>query len=132
MPSDSRLELQSSIGRPLHLDVPRHRHGHDPEWLSGLHPAAITLTDRPVRGAAGTHDQTELNGGHGPHCRAWRAPGTYRPTGRAHRPWAPTEKDRKPKPRGQAPPEPAGTVQRGNQNVPRERSRPTGPQGLTI
>jgi hypothetical protein len=26
--------------------------------------------------------------------------------------------------RGQAPPEPTGTVQRGNQNVPRERSRP--------
>ena len=30
------------------------------------------------------------------------------------------------KDRGQAPPESAGTVQRGNQNVPRERSRPAG------
>jgi len=30
------------------------------------------------------------------------------------------------KDRGQAPPESAGTVQRGNQNVPRERSRLAG------
>jgi hypothetical protein len=30
------------------------------------------------------------------------------------------------KSRGQAPPELAGSVQRGNQNVPRERSRPAG------
>jgi len=30
------------------------------------------------------------------------------------------------KDRGQAPPEPTGTVQRGNQNLPRERSRLAG------
>ncbi len=30
------------------------------------------------------------------------------------------------KDRGQAPPEPTGTVQRGNQNVPPERSGPAG------
>jgi hypothetical protein len=36
------------------------------------------------------------------------------------------------KDRGPAPPESAGTVQRDNQNVPHERSRPAGRQGFTL
>jgi hypothetical protein len=55
-------------------------------------------------------------------------PGTYLPAGRV------IQTDRlceagtgqQGKDRGQAPPEPADTVQRGNQNVPRERSRLAG------
>jgi hypothetical protein len=85
--------------------------------------------DCPVRGTAGTHDETGLNGGHRPHCRARRAsPVPSRPTGRLIQ----TDRLRaagigqQGKDRGQAPPESAGTVQRGNQNVPRERSRLAG------
>jgi len=36
------------------------------------------------------------------------------------------------KDRGQVPPEPTGTVQRGNQTVPRERSRRVGLKSLTL
>lgn len=71
--------LQTRLCRPLHRDVPRHRYGHDPDWLQGVHPAAVTPTGPSNPKAAGTHDETGLNGGHGPHCSARRAPpGTRR------------------------------------------------------
>jgi len=84
--------------------------------------------DRPVRGTAGTHDETGPDGGHRPHCRARRAPGTYPPDGpviRTDRLFAACA-GQQGRDRGQAPPELTGTVHRGNQNGPHGRSRPAG------
>src|SRR4029077_20423281 len=47
----------------------------------GFTRRAAHRRDRPVRGTAGTHDETGPDAEHAPHCRAREAPWTYPPAG---------------------------------------------------